>query len=119
MTYGDAIRGSGGLAAAACKSSFVLFGLVTVNGLDVRLLLLLHLAAAVVCLMVEHVLIRVLLFHAHSHIWWPTVEWLITLILTDFRDRFDSLLWPLDSVEDIARDVCKCSLFHYLHGASA
>ena len=92
MTYGDIRRGYSALETATCKSSFVLFSLVvTVNSLDVRLLLLFHLTAAIVGLMVVHVYIHVLLLRAHSHIWRPTVEWLITLVLTDLSDHFDSL----------------------------
>ena len=76
------------MAAASRKSSFVLFSLVvTVNSLDVWLLPLFHATAAIDCLMVVHVHIHGLMIHAHSHIWWSTVEWLIAVILTVFSDH--------------------------------
>ena len=113
------------MAAASRKSSLILVGLVTVDGLDVSLLPLLHAAAAVDCLMVVHVHIHGLLLHAHDHIWRPTVlqliaELLLTVIIigTVFSDH-SGLGRPLGSVEDLARDVDKSSFIDDVHSAAA
>ena len=108
------------MAVASRKSSFVLLGLVvTVNSLDVCLLPLLHATAAIDCLMVVHVHIHGLLLYAQSHIWWPTVEWLIVVIFTVFSGHSGRLWRPLGSVEDIARDVDKSSLIYHVHRVAA
>ena len=112
------------MAAASRKSSLILVGLVTVDGLDVSLLPLLHAAAAVDCLMVVHVHIHGLLLHAHDHIWRPTVlplieELLLTVIIITVFSDHSGLLRPLGSVEDFARDVDKSSFIDDVHSAAA